>query len=749
MFPIPFNLDSNTANTFPFYFKNLYADTFHLVFVDKFKPELDNYFNKPALKILRSKMADWFKVSLGFNLKQEIINSMKNDFNNYYEGKGKVPVFKIKPIEKTEIYLKEKIYIENSFKTRKVESNLEGNFFILKEKSHLFETFIYISKPVPNDIMHQLKNDHEEAEIIVNVKILCVKPVKSYVFGIPKLGARDNKKHIKIEIKHGNQTNVITIPLEDKLEITEAGMNYLKEVKSKKLDEYLEIDQGNKIVGYSIPLKQMNKASPHNEKIDPDDEMKIIGLKQAQSMIKEQNAEEMMIDFNVIEEEDKIKGIETIFKNLGNFDNLTKRRIIGIVGSGGNGKTFLLNQLIGNEKRECFPTKSISVVSSGDKLFLDSESFYKPLKKTKYVEEFLKKRGNLLKLKNIKDNMFQKFILEHSNVFIIVVSHITYSDQCYIEKIISRLKDQMKHIFIIHNLSNIAGERTFREKIEDLKTYFNLKAMSMADILDDPKYDSKRKIVFKEYFEGLYQNLNVYHFILGGDENKSIKESYNITTIEYMKNIIETSIPKSINLEKEFNEFCQKEFSEYFYMENSKMDLNPYPDPNKELMPNTKSYRFENPAIILKLAINSVVGDENQYLEYKPYYEKASTKVESNETIVLDIFFPLNSDSYEINPNCELKPDKKNNKHMFYLSGNRKMYEIVKNVEAKQIIENDVQEGNFSLAVELCSINEKKNNKINICKAIALIKKNNILFEWIDGVARFKFTVSSIEEELN
>ena len=478
--------------------------------------------------------------------------------------------------------------------------------------------------------------------------------------------------------------------------------------------------------------------------MDPQDEKSILDLKNPLNNQYE-IMEDSIIDLNIMENEVdgiiKIRGIETFFKNIKFVEE--KLIIVGLVGSGQKGKTFVLNKLVGNPATPT-PTKSISCLKKNGILFLDSESFYKSLKKKVYCEEFLKKKATFLKLKNIKENIFQKFILEESKVFIIVLTHLTSSDQTYIQKIISRLKDKEKTIFIVHNYSDLSAGDTIKTKISELHQYFNLKNFSMDEILEKNAENLKReKTYFKEQFsEECYKKLNVYHFILAGDNNQLMREGFNMTTIECMNQIIPvTAEPKVINLEQSFNEFCQKEFLEYFYLEKAKVELKAaYPNINENafnLDGQSKIFRFENDEIFLKPAIDSLVGDENQYLEFKPYYVLENAKNE-NENKILKVFFPLDKKAYELNiNNVETIRDKNKNKHVFVLSGNRKMYEEVKKVLPENIIENTVQEGNFSLTVEICEI--KDNNVMRTC---TLMDKTSAVTNWIGGMMKFEFRIT-------
>ena len=104
----------------------------------------------------------------------------------------------------------------------------------------------------------------------------------------------------------------------------------------------------------------------------------------------------------------------------------------------------------------------------------------------------------------------------------------------------------------------------------------------------------------------------------------------------------------------------------------------------------------------------------------------------------MKVFFPLDKKAYELNiNNVETIRDKNKNKHVFVLSGNRKMYEEVKKVLPENIIENTVQEGNFSLTAEICEI--KDNNVMRTC---TLMDKTSAVTNWIGGMMKFEFRIT-------
>ena len=271
--------------------------------------------------------------------------------------------------------------------------------------------------------------------------------------------------------------------------------------------------------------------------------------------------------------------------------------------------------------------------------------------------------------------------------------------------------------------------------------------MDMGDILNDLKKSKREKVYFKEQFsEEYYKRLNVYHFILTGDykENETTADAFNVTAIQCMEALIPITGQKAINLEKSFNDFCQKEFLDCFYLENTNVELKLlYPElhENSIKAETISKYRFENDKIFLKPSIDSLVGDENQYLEYKPYFVfENEAKIEKNGSkILLKIFFPLTKEHYNIN-NFYTTKDQTKSKYIFILTGFRKMYDEFKKIIPDDIVENSVQEGNFSLTAEICNIKENKLTKI--CTPF---EPQISLDKWSKGILTFEFNISYLE----
>ena len=160
------------------------------------------------------------------------------------------------------------------------------------------------------------------------------------------------------------------------------------------------------------------------------------------------------------------------YKATNEDKDIEKKKLnrIGVLGVSNVGKTFILKQLI-NKKDEDIPkTKGISIIypeKNTDNLFvcIDSQGSEEPIiDQKKEKEEIYKLNGTqrkdlvkkLSKDKKCIEIFIQDFIIEKSNILIVVVDQLTFSEQ----KLINRLKQKQNFLinylsFIIHNFLKV------------------------------------------------------------------------------------------------------------------------------------------------------------------------------------------------------------------------------------------------------------------------------------------------------
>lgn len=115
----------------------------------------------------------------------------------------------------------------------------------------------------------------------------------------------------------------------------------------------------------------------------------------------------------VKELEVKFKFLETKFEEY----KKDKWRKVGVIGGSRAGKTHLIKKIIektmnekNSQENEIIPeTQCISCLFSpvDNVIYLDSEGYYKPLKKETYETSFASNKSLILKRRNIKENLLQ------------------------------------------------------------------------------------------------------------------------------------------------------------------------------------------------------------------------------------------------------------------------------------------------------------------------------------------------------
>ena len=234
--------------------------------------------------------------------------------------------------------------------------------------------------------------------------------------------------------------------------------------------------------------------------------------------------------------------------------------IIGVVGNMNKGKTFILSKLSKIElpSGTCINTKGISVKypkleenENRKYILLDSAGLETPILKS--PEELEHKKDN----KNNKDNkdnkdiienynkfiekardilitesFLQNFIISNSDILLLIVGILTYSEQ----KLINKIKQEIirgkkeKKLFIIHNL------RTYRKK-EQVKKFIDdvLFKSGTFDLQAHENVTAENTRIEGEHFtEKEIKGIKIFHllFAADGSEAGDIYNNYTINFIE-------------------------------------------------------------------------------------------------------------------------------------------------------------------------------------------------------------------------
>ena len=141
----------------------------------------------------------------------------------------------------------------------------------------------------------------------------------------------------------------------------------------------------------------------------------------------------------------------------------------------------------------------------------------------------------------------QKFIINYSNILILVVGNISLTEQKLLERVKddafkTDLNNKNKKLFVIHNLK----EFTTKEQVEDyiqntLKKLYNTNIEERTHQLVFNNYKVEQNNLFNRYFveKDKNGNVNVTHLIFVNAFSKEIADYYNLPTLGFIQKSLE------------------------------------------------------------------------------------------------------------------------------------------------------------------------------------------------------------------
>ena len=365
---------------------------------------------------------------------------------------------------------------------------------------------------------------------------------------------------------------------------------YIKYIINEFNNIYKDEIKNIKINNRNLNQKCYIIKRPYNNKIIP-------------QIKKDFNKAELINFYDVIVNINSLKDINKGWPIKLNNDNYKKYKnekpiIIGLIGNSNKGKSFLVSKI----SKDYIPsgikikTKGLSIkypkLSYGKMALLDFEGLEAPILKEEEKDNFVnlsKKEeredekidiGNIFKGKLadklITEIFFQNYIVYNSNIIIIVVGTLTYSEQ----KLLNRIKSEIsrnrisKPLFIIHNLMTYTTE----EQVEDYIKEVLLKSVTF-NLEEGDKNSSKLKTKSGKYFYEKNINHPVYHLLLA-NEDSIAGNTYNELTLQFLEdnfhnatNLKHFDIVKTIK--DKFTEISKNiiEESEIIEFDDSKEDI--------------------------------------------------------------------------------------------------------------------------------------------------------------------------------
>jgi len=268
---------------------------------------------------------------------------------------------------------------------------------------------------------------------------------------------------------------------------------------------------------------------------------------------------------------------------------IAERLVIGVMGNRNKGKSFILQALSGAclKTGTTINTIGISIKYLENKyVLLDCAGSESPL---------LGEYANMLEISRDKlftEAFLERYILRKSNVLLLVVGILTFSEQKLINKIsqdLEKLKEkEKKDLVVIHNLQTY-------ESVADVEKYINetlLKSASFKIKRDESNFGDNKET--SEFFYDI-DNTSVKHFIYAR-ENSEAGNKYNVNTINSIKSLYKISTSKYKYNYKEtiiehFNYMSEKMFDGNMQLELTEVKENVE---NKKEIKNIDAIKLEN-----------------------------------------------------------------------------------------------------------------------------------------------------------
>ena len=410
-----------------------------------------------------------------------------------------------------------------------------------------------------------------------------------------------------------------------------------------------------------------------------------------------------------------------------------KKLIVGVVGNRNRGKSFLLSKL----SNEVLPdgssikTEGISIKypkmaegKESEYILMDSAGFENALLETdEFKQEFnLDKEKAIIDLKEIASDktlteyFLQNFIIQKSNILMVVLGILSYNEQ----QLLNRIKIENKRkkgnppLYVIHNLQTFSLIEQVEDYIKDtLMKSATFKLSEQKFIKKQKEGENKQQNLNKKYFIEEFYNeddkeLKIFHLIMAmhgseaGDYYNQftydfLSEQFNALPIhkqfpvieavkdqliESSKNIMEEPLEKDIFVQPEKTESDSKEDNELIRI-NEKAEL-----------------KFKK-CLIDELGFSSFYGKN---FEPKYYYYKC--KENKKPYICVEVEIPGEN---------QIDAAAENIAGMWTITiSGKKIVDKAKDIEPKTSV-NNRDEGNFNLNIKLDSnsfqLAKKKPNK--------------------------------------
>lgn len=427
--------------------------------------------------------------------------------------------------------------------------------------------------------------------------------------------------------------------------------------------------------------------------------------------------------------------------------------VIGVIGLGNVGKSYLLSLFTGDElpTGDSVHTKGISIKKKKKLIILDSEGVEAPLTKSNISEDLFPKENLLNKDINESDGLIQTiakdkkavelfiqdFIIEKSSILFIVVGQLTLTEQKLINRIVTEGKK--KNIFVIHNLKNLYSKEQIENYIENIfkkNIFLNFKTFS------EQKYksgDNNNESEFNKYYIESYNengDKKVIHLIMASNFKESEAYYYNKTVVDYVRTEISSfNEGKCFNIFEELKQFILKKGERY--AEHEELIKSPFSEEDIKIEKegNKKCIKIKNKTILKKCLINQLGFSSFYGALYSPnyicYFEENNNN-EEEKKLVVEI--NLCGNDYTVNTPKREETTEEGHKTIISITGtkNLKKYNNIEILDGS-----NMDSGNFRIDIVLDS------NKYKFKSGSQVRKKKG------KGIVKFIYTLLNDDNNPN
>ena len=460
-------------------------------------------------------------------------------------------------------------------KTRKDCSHKEENYFLLS-KMDLNRIFKIKIEDLKNDIQ-EINKKHSEEEKIDSEKIKELKgKIKQLEYDQELLQTAINGVPQKIEF------------------LKQMGFNNINKLKERP--NLLEINQQNGQIMVKNPKKNNGNLTAFYD---------------------------VIVHIDSIKDINKGWRIEMNERGKRNYTNYKGEKIlkIGVIGNANKGKSFILSKISKMDipSGTSIKTEGLSIKYPELEKFtnrkialLDSAGLETPVLISNGQKEEEKNNNELFKEKCreklITELFLQNYIVNISDVLIVVVDSLSFSEQ----KLLMKIKKEMKRakrtlpLYIIHNLKTL----TTKSQVEDYIKNTLLKSATFSlieGIIINLEHGKKNGVHFNEVKKEENEP-NIFHLIYA-NESSEAGNYYNQYTLDYIEHIYQNFIDY-----KPFDviETIKDRFVELYEEIIEKADNNEKITKNSLNASNTNFIKLNNKKeIILKQCLIDEVGFSN------------------------------------------------------------------------------------------------------------------------------------------